>query len=141
MQFNYLVPELTVFDLTKSLKFYIGVLGFKVEYSRSESKFAFLSLQGSQLMLSERNGNWETGPLEPPLGRGINFQILVSEVEPLVKALESKGVPVMKSPWESWYRKGDESVGQMEFLVQDPDGYLLRFAQPLGIRALIGGGT
>ena len=136
MQFNSLVPELTVFNLKKSFQFYVEILGFQIEYQRDESNFVFLSFQGSQLMLSERNGHWETGAFEFPLGRGINFQILVSEIDPILKALEHNGFPIMKSPWESWYRRGDECVGQLEFLVQDPDGYLLRFAKPLGIRAL-----
>jgi len=36
---------------------------------------------------------------------------------------------------ESWYEVGsDKEEGQIEFLVQDPDGYLLRFIEPLGER-------
>ena len=82
-------------------------------------------------MLSERNGEWETGVMEHPFGRGINFQIFVSEIAPIVKALAAVDYPLMKAPWESWYRKDDEKVGQREFLVQDPDGYVLRFAERL----------
>ncbi|MEO9168740.1 MAG: VOC family protein, partial [Aestuariivirga sp.] len=37
---------------------------------------------------------------------------------------------------EKWYRAGDEEVGQRQFLVQDPDGYLLRLCQPIGRRKL-----
>ncbi|OPZ24446.1 MAG: Glyoxalase-like domain protein [bacterium ADurb.BinA186] len=136
MQFNHLVPELSVSDLNKSLQFYVETIGFKIEYRRDESKFAFLSLEESQLMLSERNGHWETGIFEYPFGRGINFQILVSNIDPILKLLAAQAYPLMKAPWESWYRKDDQQVGQSEFLVQDPDGYLLRFAQHLGIRQL-----
>lgn len=35
---------------------------------------------------------------------------------------------------EAWYRKGDFEVGQRQFLVQDPDGYLLRLVEGLGER-------
>jgi catechol 2,3-dioxygenase-like lactoylglutathione lyase family enzyme len=135
MQFNRLVPELTVSNLNKSFHFYIETLGFEIEYSRDESKFAFLSFQGSQIMLEERNGNWETGALEYPFGRGMNFQIMVSSIDAILRSLQNAGYPLMKAPWESWYRKGNQLVGQREFLVQDPDGYLLRFAESLGIRA------
>lgn len=33
---------------------------------------------------------------------------------------------------ELWYDTGSALAGQLEFLVQDPDGYLLRFTQYLG---------
>ena len=70
MRFNKLIPELVVSNLNKSLKFYVKIIGFKVEYSRE--KFVFLSFQGSQIMISE-NDTWNTGKLEKPFGRGINF--------------------------------------------------------------------
>lgn len=134
MQFNRLIPELDVSNLEKSLHFYVNLLGCNVEYIREESKFVFLSLQGSQLMLQERNGNWETGALEYPYGRGINFQIQVNSIELMLDILSKNGYPLMKTPWESWYRKNDVFIGQREFLIKDPDGYLLRFFEHLGIR-------
>ena len=33
---------------------------------------------------------------------------------------------------ENWYRQGNRLLGNKEFLVQDPDGYLLRFSEDLG---------
>lgn len=122
--------------LEASLSFYVDTLGFTTEYRRDEEKFAFLSLQGSQIMLEECNGHWDTGHLEYPFGRGINFQICVEGITPLLSALADRNYPLMKSPWEAWYRKGNESIGQREFLVQDPDGYLLRFSESLGTRPL-----
>ena len=136
MQFNCLIPELSVSSLKNSLQFYVETIGFKIEYFREESKFAFVSLQGCQIMIEERNGNWETGPLEYPFGRGINFQIFVSHIEPIITSLKMTGHPLMKPVFESWYRKDDQEVGQRQFLVQDPDGYLLRFAESLGGRPL-----
>jgi len=38
----------------------------------------------------------------------------------------------MVEPHERWYRRDNTAVGQRQFLVMDPDGYLLRFAQSLG---------
>ena len=32
---------------------------------------------------------------------------------------------------ENWYRHDDKMLGNKEFLIQDPDGYLLRFTQDL----------
>ena len=80
MEFNKLIPELAVSNFDRSLDFYSRVLGFKVEYDRIEEKFAFLSINGAQLMIEEDNGNWVTGPSEFPRGRGINFEICVQDV-------------------------------------------------------------
>ena len=33
---------------------------------------------------------------------------------------------------ENWYRQGNRLLGNKEFLIQDPDGYLLRFFEDLG---------
>ena len=33
---------------------------------------------------------------------------------------------------ENWYRQDNKLLGNKEFLVQDPDGYLLRFSEDLG---------
>jgi hypothetical protein len=38
------------------------------------------------------------------------------------------GVPLFRPLRESWYRGEGAEFGRVEFLVQDPDGYLLRFA-------------
>lgn len=33
---------------------------------------------------------------------------------------------------EKWYRQNDKLLGEKNFLVMDPDGYLLRFIEDLG---------
>jgi catechol 2,3-dioxygenase-like lactoylglutathione lyase family enzyme len=131
MKFNKLVPELSVSDLDKSISFYTQ-LGFKIEYERKESKFAFLSFQGSQIMLEQVNKHWETGKLEHPFGRGINLQIQVKDIKPLLANLKKIKHPLKVKPDDNWYRKDKELLGCREFLVMDPDGYLLRFSQDLG---------
>lgn len=35
---------------------------------------------------------------------------------------------------ERWYRADDREVGNRQFILLDPDGYLLRFYQDLGRR-------
>jgi lactoylglutathione lyase len=136
MRFNKLIPELSVSYLKKSLDFYIQALGFKIEYSRPEAGFAFLSFQGSQLMLDEGNDNakspWYTGKLEYPLGRGIHFQLEVKDIKPLLKSLKKNKYPLKAQPKDYWYRKADQMIGMRGFLVMDPDGYLLMFNQDLG---------
>lgn len=136
MKFNKLIPELSVSDINKSLKFYVDVFGFKVEYERKENKFAFISLQGTQLMIEEVNNTWSIGKLEKPFGRGINFQIEAEKIQPLLDSLKKHKYPLFKEPKENWYRKGDILLGNREFLVQDPDGYLLRFCENIGKKSI-----
>lgn len=132
-----LIPELLVNDFQISLHFYTSILGFVVDRERPESKFAMLSIEGSQIMINQRNGSWETGAFEYPLGRGINLQIKVLTIANLLANLKSSHVALYQQPEEAWYRKGNVEVGHLEFLVQDPDGYLLRFAQSLGERKTV----
>jgi catechol 2,3-dioxygenase-like lactoylglutathione lyase family enzyme len=130
MKFNKLIPELSVSNLEKSIKFYTQI-GFKVEYERKKSKFVFLSLQGSQIMLEETNDHWKTGELKYPFGRGINFQISVQDIQPILTCLKKIKYTLKVKPKTNTYRKGKEILTCREFLVMDPDGYLLRFTQDL----------
>lgn len=135
-----LVPELMCSDLAASLGFYRDVLGFTVRFERPEDRFAYLDLNGAQVMLEEVSPeSWSVGPLVRPFGRGLNLQIEVPALAPLLGRLAERGLPVFRSPEESWYRDGAREHGQIEFLVQDPDGYLLRFVEILGDRPLAAG--
>lgn len=138
-----MVPELVVDDLAASLSFWIGILGFRVLYERPESGFAYLEREGVEIMLEqrgmgpvERRGIWDTGPLERPFGRGINFEITVDNLSTLREALEAAQYPLFAGSEERWYRAGDNEIGVFQFLVTDPDGYLLRFSQSLGTRVI-----
>ena len=134
--FAALVPELDVSNLDESLGFWCNVLGFKVAYDRPLARFAYLDRGPLQVMLCERNGRWESAPIERPFGRGINLQMMVESLEPILKALTERQHPLFEAPTEAWYRTGDVEAGQRECLVQDPDGYLLRFAEDLGTRPI-----
>lgn len=124
-----LVPELTCSDFERSLDFYVNMLGFDIAYDRPEHRFAFLAMGQAQIMLAQDNGNWSTGELEPPYGRGINLQITVDDVHGIEKRLVERQVTLFRPMTESRYRVGDTERVIHEFLVQDPDGYLLRFGQ------------
>lgn len=129
MEFNKLVPELSVTNIEISKHFYIDILNFKLEYERKKDKFAFLSYNGSQIMIEQINDNWNVGTLEYPFGRGINFQIETNEIEAISKRLNEHKVEIYKDIFKSEYTAGDEVFVEQELLVQDPDGYLLRFQQ------------
>lgn len=133
-----LIPELSVTDIKKSLQFYTDILGFFVAYERPEEGFAFLIMGEVELMLDEigKGRTWETGDLTPPLGRGVNFQIEVENVDDMLERIKKNEVKLFLELEEKWYRVEDHESGNKQFLVQDPDGYLLRFTQDLGDRSL-----
>ena len=54
MKFNKLIPELSVTDIEVSKEFYLS-LGFHIVYERIDDKFAFIELDGNQMMIEERN--------------------------------------------------------------------------------------
>jgi hypothetical protein len=132
--FARVIPELHVNDLDASLRFWCDTCGFQVAYRRPEERFVFLELQGAQIMLCQRHGRYETGGMERPLGQGAMFQIYLETVEPIISGLKRVGWPRYEEPRESSYRVGENERGLRHLLVQDPDGYLIMFAQSLGSR-------
>lgn len=135
-----LVPELYVSDLQKSLGLYVGVLGFSIKYGRPEEGFAYLDQDGAQIMLEElskKGRQWQAEGLCYPFGRGINFQIEVSNVDELYLKVTESGCPIYLPLEDKWYRTGDVMGGNRQFIVQDPDGYLLRFFSSLGDKPIV----
>ena len=137
LEFNKNIPELSVTNLENSLKFY-KTIGFKIEYDRPENKFAFVSLGEIQFMLQEISDDdkWELTPLSYPFGNGINFQLEVENVCKIYKNLKEKNYKITFDIEENWYRQDNRLLGNKEFLIQDPDGYLLRFSEDLGEREI-----
>lgn len=126
MKFNSLIPELSVTNIDKSKEFYTKI-GFKIMYERVEDKFCFLELEGNQIMIQEENDNWSVGEMEYPFGRGINISMSVSNVKELYDNIIKQDIKVFKELEVHHYRVDDKIYDDLEFLIQDLDGYLLRF--------------
>ena len=135
LEFNKNIPELSVTNLENSLKFY-NAAGFKLEYGRPEKKFVFISLGEIQFMLQEisNNDKWNIAPITYPFGNGINFQLEVDNVCIIYNNLKNSNYEIAFDIEENWYRQDNKLLGNKEFLVQDPDAYLLRFSEDLGER-------
>ncbi|HIR48663.1 MAG TPA: VOC family protein [Candidatus Faecimonas gallistercoris] len=126
MKFNKLIPELSVSDIHKSKEFYLSI-GFSIVYERVEDKFCFLELDGNQLMIEEVNDHWNTGELEYPYGRGINISMEVSDIDKMYKLVQENHYPIFRDMQIDEYRVDDKVYSDKQFLIQDLDGYLLRF--------------
>ena len=127
MDFNKIIPELSVFDINQTIAFY-EKLGFETIYERHEDLFAFMSFEGSQFMFEQihRDG-WNIGEMHYPLGQGVNFSIAVEEIDRLHQRLKEEQIEFYRDLNTSYYRVNDKCIEQKEFLIQDPNGYLLRF--------------
>lgn len=134
-----LVPEFAVSDWRKSKSFYCEALGFECAYERAEEGFCYLRLGEAELMIDQigKGRTFDDGhlPVGYPFGKGLNVQIRVSSIAPLVDSLVRNGHPLYLPVEDRWYRIEDEEVGNRQFVVADPDGYLLRFFQELGSRS------
>ena len=124
--FNKLIPELSVSNIENSKQFYLS-LGFSVLYERVEDKFCFLALDGCQLMIEEINDNWNTGKLEYPYGRGMNISMEVKDIDSIYYKVKEKAYPIFQDMQVDKYQVDDKVYFDKEFLIQDVDGYLLRF--------------
>lgn len=135
MRWNPLVPELSVNDIVESLDFYVKGIGFTVLFTRDEPLFAYLDLNGAQLMLEEDHPEtWFTARVRSPRGRGLNLQIEVPDVNAVRSRLMDQGIRPFRELRQIWYQTGAHGAGlegQLEYLVQDPDGYLIRLVQVL----------
>lgn len=85
--------------------------------------------------LSDEN-KWELAPLTYPFANGINFQLEVSNIDIIYNSLKNNNYKIVFDIEENWYRQDNKLLGNKEFLVQDPDGYLLRFSQDIGQKNL-----
>lgn len=144
-----ITPELNVRDLTKSLDFYARLLGFSVRFERLDEGFAALAQGGASLMLEQidtfeavsdvefvEQRKWITGKLENPFGRGLNLLIHMKDLDAVYDRLLRNNYPIKVPIEERWYRVNDELIGVRQFMVMDPDGFLLRFDKNIGRRPL-----
>lgn len=128
-----LVPDLYCSNFARSLHFYVDLLGFRVLYDRAEERFAYLARDGAELMIEQPTGRiWLAGELTHPFGRGVNLQIQISGIDAYHERCRAEGVSMFLPLEEKLYRRADMLLRCRQFLVQDPDGYLLRFQERLG---------
>ena len=73
------------------------------------------------------NDNWNVAKMEYPYGNGINISMSVENVENLYRILKDKQVKFFLDLEIHEYRVENKVCKDKEFLIQDPDGYLLRF--------------
>src|SRR5271170_5485935 len=104
-----IIPILRVNSVAASIRFYVDVLGFKVDWGgEDESTFASVSCDGRPIMLAQG----EQGQPETWLWIG------VEDIEPLFAEYSARGVKIRERPTNyPW---------AYEMKVEDLDGHVLR---------------
>jgi catechol 2,3-dioxygenase-like lactoylglutathione lyase family enzyme len=121
-----LTPNLIVSDVERSVRFYRDVLGFTVGPTVPEAApylFAIVQSGPVQIFLNAPGPAIEEYPAfrDRPLGGTLTLFIDVVDIKRSHAALQGKVAIVM--PLEhKWY-------GVTEFAFEDPDGYLITFAE------------
>lgn len=119
-------PFLIVRDITQSLSFYSGSLGFDVAFQTPDLDpfFAIVRRGGAQIFLKAVGDGVEPLPNEKrhPLASWDAF-FHVPDPDALAAELSSRGVS-LRSPL------ADTDDGLRGFEVEDPNGYVLFFGRP-----------
>lgn len=134
-----IVPEFEVSDLDITKEIYINIFGFIVDFERPEERFAYMVKGDAHIMLEELTGpgrRFHAAELEYPFGRGINFQIEINDVDEVYERVKKSNLKVHIPIEERWYRMNDVELGNRQFVVFDPDGYMLRFFADIGERPI-----
>jgi uncharacterized glyoxalase superfamily protein PhnB len=125
-QFRKLTPNLIVADLSRSLAFYEGVLGFTRGFAVPENPpfvFASVTSGGVEIFFNSRDAAVHEYPVlaDRPIGASGTLFIEVEGVDALHATLAAQTTVVMPL-FTQWY-------GMREFAIVDPDGYVITFAE------------
>jgi len=125
-ELNKLTPNLIVSDVERSLAFYRDVLGFAVTATVPETApyvFALMTRGAITVFLNAPEAAIEEYPAfkDRPIGGTLTLFFEVQGIRDAYAALD--GTVKMVMPLEvKWY-------GMTEFAFEDPDGYLITFAE------------
>ena len=123
-------PFIRCSDITKSLKFYTGILDFSValwpdpDPAEFMSRYSLLERDGCRLHLSAHSGDGAFGNV---------IYVRVHDVDDLYRRMVDRGLCTDMSMEYSALRipLTDQSWGSREFSVTDPDGNKITFGQDL----------
>ncbi len=110
------IPQFRMMDAERSVPFYVGGLGFEIDWEhRYEPGFPLfmqLTREGQTIFLTEHAGDCEVG--------GAAY-FVVPDVDACYDTFVAGGVTTLSRPEDTPY-------GTREMMVTDPDGNRLRFA-------------
>ena len=126
MTYKKLTPNLLVANVERSLAFYEGVLGFERGFTVPEqSPFVFASVTGGpvEIFFNDAAGAIKEYPGfgGKPIGATGTMYIELEGVDALHERIKAAAKVVMPLVTQFY--------GMREFAIEDPDGYVITFAQ------------
>ncbi|HYG32307.1 MAG TPA: VOC family protein [Methylophilaceae bacterium] len=113
------IPQLRITNAERSLAFYVDGLGFKVDWQHQFEPgfplFFQITREGQTIFLTEHTGDCA-------VGGAVYFR--VPDARALHAEFQQRGITATNEP-------EDTPWGTCEFLLTDPDGNRLRFANDL----------
>lgn len=127
MKLKKITPNLMVEDISKTLKFYEDVLGFKLDQSvPDDPPYEWASVKSGEveLMFQARTSLSEDMPLFEgmPIGGTLTLFVRMQGIQELYDRVHQQ-VELVQDLFETFY-------GMREFSIKDPNGYVLTFAEP-----------
>lgn len=116
-------------NFARSLRFYTDVLGFTTMRYEPAARRAELERDGVAICIAEAEA--ATGMLEYPFGRGVTLVVWTAELEAVYAGVQAYGARVFRAVEEVRREEDGQELRHLAFEVLDPDGYALRFCQPL----------
>ena len=134
MKLTDVTPNLIVADMDRSTSFYRDVLGFSIVTTVPEAPpfvFAWMQRDGVNVFLNSLEGMEDdvTGLASRPIGGTATMFFTLERndaggIDEFFKEIFSRATVVMGLK--------DQFYGMREFGVEDPDGYIILFAQRIG---------
>jgi catechol 2,3-dioxygenase-like lactoylglutathione lyase family enzyme len=124
-----LAVQLACSGFARSLRFYTDVLGFTTMRYEPAERTADLERDGVTVTL--REGVESPGALEYPYGRGVTLVVWTPDADAVYAGAQAYGARLLRPMEEVWREEDGRRIGHLAFEVMDPDGFLLRFCQPL----------
>jgi catechol 2,3-dioxygenase-like lactoylglutathione lyase family enzyme len=118
MKLSPAIPQLPMYDISRTEKFYRDVLGFEVKASFPEQNFLMMKRDGAEIHFlgySEKEAK--------QFGSVSSFYIYPESVDKLSEELRARGAIFRYGP-------EDKPWGIYEFQIDDPCGTAVRFGLP-----------
>ena len=133
MKFADVTPNLVVADVQRSLAFYRDVLGFSVFATVPETGpfvFAWMKRDGVNVFLNSAESVKEHATLAARAIGGTNTLFIVLEAATVTEGVDAMFAAIGGRA-RVFMQLKDQFYGMREFGIEDPDGYVIFFAQEL----------